>query len=235
MIDTHCHIDMYDDPIHLATKMEANKTECVAVTMLPSHYIQGVPHLARFNSLHPSLGMHPLRVMEGKNEIDTFIALAKNTEFIGEIGLDFSREGAPTKKVQLAVLKEIVESIKAGKFVTVHSRGSAADLLLLLEDHKVGPVCFHYFTAGISAAKDAISSGHYLSFNRRMLKGKHKELFAVVPMDRVLVESDGPFLTKSPVTAIKETYEMISAHWELPLEQVISVIAKNFSRCRTNL
>ncbi len=72
MIDTHCHVDLYEDPVGLARKIEGAQSQCVAVTMLPSHFRLGLPHLAALSSVHAALGLHPLRAKEGECELDDF-------------------------------------------------------------------------------------------------------------------------------------------------------------------
>ncbi len=233
MIDTHCHLDLHDDPVGLARKVEATQTMCVAVTMLPSHFRLGLPHLAPYKNVHAALGLHPLHVKEGECEIDEFVELSKTCDFIGEIGLDFSREGRETKSIQVEAFSRILNSVKGGKFVSVHSREAAKDLLQMLAKNKVGPICFHYFTAGPVVAAEGIEAGHFFSFNRRMLNGKHKALLDIIPRNRVLVESDAPFLTKNPITATKNTYALIAEHWKIPLSDVVKTIAQNFTSCRT--
>ena len=233
MIDTHCHVDLYDDPIGVAQNIERAQTQCIAVTMLPSHYRFGLPHLAELARVHAALGLHPLRVTEGERELEDFISLSKASKFIGEIGLDFSAEGRSTRSRQVEILDRILPSVKGRKFVTVHSREAAPTLLQMLTEKKIGSVCFHYFTAGPTAAIHAVAAGHFFSFNRRMLKGRHSNLLDVVPRNRVLVESDGPFLTKAPITAIQDAYSLIAEHWKVPLSETVEIIAQNFMACRT--
>lgn len=233
MIDTHCHVDLHDDPIGLARQINASQTKSVAVTMLPSHYHLGLPHLKNFEAVHAALGMHPLRAKEGRDEIDEFISFSKNCDFIGEIGLDFSREGKATKEIQIDVLIRIIDAIKGKKFVSVHSRGAARELLDILDTHKTGAVCFHYFTGGPVLAATAVKGGHFFSFNQRMLDGKHKALLDTIPRERVLVESDGPFLSKSPIAATETAYSKIAETWNLSLADTVRTISKNFSNCRT--
>lgn len=234
MIDTHCHVDLHDDPVGLARKMQASQTECVAVTMLPSHYRLALPHLKQFDGVHASLGMHPLRATEGKKEIDAFISLSICCNFIGEIGLDFSREGKATKEIQIEVLLRIMDSIRGGKFVSVHSRCADQEILKIFDKNKVGSVCFHYFTGGQDLVSAAVSRGHYFSFNRRMLIGKQKALLDIIPKDRVLVESDAPFISKSPILVIKESYRLIADCWGMSLSETVETISRNFSNCRTD-
>jgi len=233
MIDTHCHLDVHDDPIGLAGDFEARQNDCVAVTALPSHYRLAIPHLKRFSKVHAALGLHPLRVNEGQKEVNDFILYAEDCNFIGEVGLDFSREGYKTKKNQIEVLLRIIDTFKNGKFVSIHSRGAAYELIDILDQHMVKPVCFHYFTDGLNVASVAVKAGHYFSFNHRMLNGVHKGLLDIIPQNRVLVESDAPFLSQSPISDLKKIYSMIAEYWNLSLFETINLIAQNFINCRT--
>jgi TatD DNase family protein len=233
MIDTHCHIDLHDHPLDVISKFTSTRMECVSVTMLPSHYRLSLPHLEAHDNIHASLGLHPLRAREGKRELAEFLKLSQATEYIGEIGLDFSRDGKSTRALQEEVLAEILPTLKGGKFVSVHSRESASELLQMLSESRVAPVCFHYFTGAPSLANEVLEAGHYVSFNLRMLTGRHKSLLGVVPTDRVLIESDGPFLTKSPYLAVADAYSIVAKHWEITLSEAERLISRNFSRCRT--
>ena len=233
MIDTHCHIDLYDDPLELARRVEHLRITCVAVTMLPSHYKMGKRHLATLGHVHEAIGLHPLRASEAQSEIDEFLRLAKSCEFIGEVGLDFSRQGRIAKNLQIEMFSMIAQSFSGGKFVSVHSRDAFWETMNILEEKKIRPVCFHYFTGGVAAAKKIAESGHFFSFNQRMLKGRHRNLVKELPHERILVESDGPFLTSSPINAVRVVYEQIADIWEMDISRVEALISSNFSNCRT--
>lgn len=233
MIDTHCHIDLHDNPLEIISALKASEIECVATTMLPSHYRLGLPHLKQHKGIHPSLGLHPMRAREGKRELADFIILAETADYIGEIGLDFSREGNPTKNLQVENLAMILPSLKGGKFVSVHSRESVSALLTMLSDAGVAPVCFHYFTGGPMLAQEVIQAGHYFSFNHRMLNGRHKTLLNIVPQEKVLVESDSPFLSPPLVLAVYDSYLAIARQWGRSLQQTQEQISANFESCRT--
>jgi len=232
-VDTHCHIDLFDDPISTARAYESAQTNCVMTTMLPSHYQAALPHLKPFRAILPALGMHPLRVSEGKNEIRMFVDLARSAECIGEIGLDFSVEGQRTKKLQSAILGSILPAIGNGKFVTVHSRNAHDELSGLLDDYHVGPVCFHYFIGGPQTAARLAAKGHFFSLNSRMLSNKHSRIIDAVPRDHILVESDGPFLTKRPLAMIEHVYNELSKIWHTDKFETEELLALNFCRCRT--
>lgn len=234
-IDSHCHIDMFNDPIATAHAYENAHMGCVMATMLPSHYQVALSHLKPFKEIRPALGMHPLRANEGKKEISMFKTLALSAEYIGEIGLDLSAEGQSTKELQVEILRSILPAIGKGKFVTVHSRNAHTELSNILDYFKIGPVCFHYFIGGPQEAEKLVVKGHYFSINHLMLKNKHRNLIDAVPRDRILVESDGPFLTKQPWSMINQVYNELSNIWRIDKFDVDALLVDNFSKCRTNL
>ena len=232
-VDTHCHIDLFEDPIKTAQTYQNARTNCILVTTLPSHYQAALPHLKPFRIIQPALGMHPLRVSEGKNEIMMFLNLACSTECIGEIGLDFSAEGRKTQKLQSDVLRRILPGIGSSKFVSVHCRNAHDEMSRLLDEYYVAPVCFHYFIGGPHAAAELAAKGHFFSINNRMLMNKHRSIIDAVPRDRILVESDGPFLTKRPLSMIEHVYDELSNIWHTDKFETEKIISLNFSRCRT--
>jgi TatD DNase family protein len=232
-IDTHCHIDLFDDPIATARAYESVQMSCVMTTMLPSHYQAALPHLKPFRAIRPALGMHPLRVSEGKNEIKMFVDLACSAGCIGEIGLDLSADGQKTKKMQSDILRSILPAIGNHKFVTVHSRNANNEVSSLLDEYQVGPVCFHYFIGGPHAAAGLVAKGHFFSVNSCMLRNKHRSIIDAVPRDRILVESDGPFLTKRPLAMVEHVYDELGKIWHLDKFETEELLSLNFSRCRT--
>ena len=235
MIDTHCHVDLFADPLVTARTLERDLSMCVAVTMLPSHYVVGQRHLSAFRRVIGALGLHPLRAREARKEIQQFTRLAAAAKFIGEIGLDGSAEGKPTLPLQKELFEEAICSIPVGAFVTVHSRGAWRETLDLLRSRRVGPVCFHYFTGGGEGAKEVLAEGHFLSINHRMvaLDGRHRQIAADLRRDRVLIESDAPFLGEDPLAQLEMVYNFFADAWQLDVNQVRMIVRENFSRCRT--
>ena len=127
----------------------------------------------------------------------------------------------------------IAGSFSGGKFVSVHSRKAHQEIVKILEDEGLEPVCFHYFTGGGVEAKEIAEQGHFFSVNRRMLRGRHQDLIRELPKHRILVESDGPFLSKAPLSAVKDTYAQISKIWGMDFSRVETLISNNFENCRT--
>ena len=93
LIDTHCHFDRFRDPSALAAKCEDERIFAVAVTNIPSHYELAKKHLHGLKFVMPAVGLHPLAIKDCEHELPLMLQLIPKTEFIGEIGLDFSKDG----------------------------------------------------------------------------------------------------------------------------------------------
>lgn len=236
MLDSHCHVDLLTNPVDRARELSRTLSTCVAVTYLPEHFELARRHLKPFPNVVPALGLHPLHARRAQAQASRFRALADSVRFIGEVGLDGSAEGKETFALQRRLFAEIAGAIQAGSFVTVHSRDAWREVDQVLVDSAVGPVCFHYFTAGPAAAEALLARGHYFSVNRRMIEpaGRHAELVRRLPRHRVLVESDAPFLGEYTILQDLETvYRRLAALWQVEVAEAVQQVSANFARCRT--
>lgn len=231
MIDTHCHIDQFADPLAVARSAEKRAITTVAVTNLPSHYMLSLPHLRGFRHIHSALGLHPLAARSHHRELPDFLRLAPSARFVGEVGLDFSKAGEDTRDVQLASFRRIAECLSGGlHFVTVHSRGAETEVLEILSESGVGPVVFHWFTGSKPALRSLLSAGHYVSVNTAMIASrKWREIFADVPRDRVLTETDGPHakcgMRPAEPADISRVIMWLSEQWQVqPGEAELTVL-----------
>jgi TatD DNase family protein len=236
MIDTHCHIDLFDTPLDIARTLEAALDTCIAVTMLPMHFELAQKHLTGFRRINAALGLHPLRAREGRQQFRRFTKLASSTEFFGEIGIDGSSEGHSTMELQTELFQGAILAIPKGAFVSVHSRSACREVLQILKTSNKRPVCFHYFTGGELAAKEVAREGHYFSINHRMLdtRSPHRALIAALPKERILAETDGPFLgSDNLVSHLEKVYRFCAQAWQCSVSEVETQLARNYRECRT--
>ncbi len=203
MIDAHCHIDQYPNPLHVAQEAEKRGIHTVAVTNLPSHYEMGLPHLRGFSYVRLAVGMHPMLAKKHRQESAAFRRLVKAANFVGEIGLDFSREGKATKAEQVVSFRNVLACCQdRPRFMTLHSRGAASTVLELLEEYRVGPVVFHWFTDSLDCLERALERGHYFSINVAMTQNKPGQaIVSSIPLDRLLTETDGPHVKTGGASA----------------------------------
>jgi len=168
----------------------------VAVTNLPSHFVAGQAPTRGLQGVRLALGLHPLAVGPNEREIERFRPLLAQTSFVGEVGLDFSREGSGTREIQVRAFREVAAAISdAGpKFITIHSRRAETAVLDVLQEYRVGPAVFHWFSGTPALLDRVLEAGHYVSVNPAMTESERgRDLIARMPEDRVLSESDGPY------------------------------------------
>lgn len=234
LIDTHCHIDRFPDPMALATQCEAARITTIAVTNLPSHYQMAVPHLEAMRYVKLALGLHPLAVADNIQELPLFLSLVSKTQYVGEIGLDYSKEGLRSKEQQERAFRAIAEVLaKAQKFVTLHSRGSAEDVAGILDEYGVTNCVFHWYSGSHPTLRRVISSGHYLSVNTAMLSTKKgRDVLELVPHEKILTETDGPYVKVGRTAAkpldMKQVLEAIGDMWGQPVASVEAQVAANY-------
>lgn len=145
--------------------------------------------------LRPALGLHPLRAARlSGSEIERFFASLGRTDYVGEIGIDRSPQGKITEARQLQIFERILAEPRIReKVLTLHSRGAARQVVERMEQASVVGI-LHWYTGSASMAERALAAGFYFSINPSMLRTKAgRRLLALLPRDRVLTETDGPF------------------------------------------
>lgn len=234
MIDTHCHIDLYPRPTEVAAAADQAGVLTIIVTNLPSAFERAFPFVTSMRNIRLALGLHPLVAEQHKCELERFRALVDKTSYIGEIGLDFSRAGYGTKELQLQSLKFVLQTLKGKpKFITLHSRQAESAVLDLLEEERQPPIVFHWFTGALSALSRAVNQGHFFSINPAMVNSPNgKKIVEVLPKDRVLTETDGPFVKIGTRSAIPSDVSLVedylSSVWQMERYEVRAKIKTNF-------
>lgn len=200
-VDTHCHLDQYQDPEQVALRAARANVAVIAVTGLPSHYSIGSGVVRALSGVRLALGLHPLLAPHSTDELRAFRQLASSTSYIGEVGLDFSRHGRDTRTSQLesfgVVLDTLGDLARQGRsrFVTLHSRGAESVVLEKISRAGVGPVVFHWYSGPFSTIREAAAQGHYFSVNPAMFRSASgRRIVQRLPADRVLLETDGPYV-----------------------------------------
>ena len=133
---------------------------------------------------------------EHARELMRFQDLVDRTSYIGKIGLDFSRFGKATKETQIESLRFIFQSLRGkSKFITVHSRQAESAVMDILEEAERSPVVFHWYSGSVAPLERALAHGQFFSVNPAMLGSqKGRQLIARLPPEKVLTETDGPFV-----------------------------------------
>ena len=235
MIDTHCHIDLYPRPTAIAQAADKAGVATIVVTNLPSAYEKAAPHVRQFKKLRLALGLHPLMAAEHKAEREKFAQLANDAFYIGEVGLDFSPQGYATKDIQIESFRFILDTLAdAPKFVTLHSRRAEAQVLELLLEARRAPAVFHWYSGPMKTLGAAVEAGHYFSVNPAMtLSPNGQKIIAALPPERVLTETDGPFVKVGSRVAVPSDVgiaeEYLAKVWDVSALAARNQVKANFS------
>ena len=211
IVDSHCHLDFPDFdgelPAVIARARAAGVTRMVTIcTRLASE-----PKVRAIAEANPGVfyaaGVHPMRAHEDPLvSVDQLVALAAHPKFvgIGETGLDYHYT-ADSKLVQQQSLRiHIAAARETGLPLIIHARDADSDMArILTEEHRNGAYgcVMHCYSSGPALARQALELGFYLSMSGIATFPKSQEvrdIFAAAPVDRILVETDSPYLAPKP-------------------------------------
>lgn len=197
MIDLHCHIDLYPDPVAVLDEAEKRGAFVLAVTTTPLAFQGNLDLVAGRRRIRVALGLHPELVAERHDEIDFFVDLLPRTAYVGEVGLDGSPRNRASFGRQEQVFARIVKECArlGGRVLSIHSRRAAARVLDILGS---APACgvpvLHWFSGTSRELERAVASGCWFSVGPLMLATPAgRRLVSAMPADRVLTETDAPF------------------------------------------
>jgi TatD DNase family protein len=199
-VDFHCHLDLYPDHERLIAECDQGRIATLAVTTTPKAWARNKLLAEKAAHVRVALGLHPQLVAEREDEIALFEQLLPETRYVGEIGLDAGPRFYKSLEAQERVFDRVLRGCAdhGDKILTVHSVRTVTKVLQHIEKSLPqgrGRVVMHWFTGSASEARRAADMGCYFSINAEMLKSsKHRSLVEQIPVDRLLTETDGPFV-----------------------------------------
>ncbi len=196
-MDFHCHIDLYSNPKDVIERAKKEGTYILSVTTTPKAF-PGTKRLAHSAPrIRTALGLHPQIAADRISELKLFDLMVRETDYVGEVGLDGSREYRSSFEIQLQAFRYILDSCEAigGKVLSIHSRSAATAVLEELETRaKSSTPILHWFSGTQKELQRAISLDCWFSVGPAMLRSeKGIQIARKVPRNRLLLETDGPF------------------------------------------
>ncbi|WP_402464870.1 Qat anti-phage system TatD family nuclease QatD [Isoptericola aurantiacus] len=200
MIDFHCHLDLFPEPAAVVDELGLRGVGVLSVTTTPAAWA-GTTLLAKGCPLiRTALGFHPELAGARYRELALFDRLLSETRFVGEVGLDGSPQQLSSWDSQLLVFNHVLGSCEraGGKILSVHSRRAASQVLDCLDRHPgLNKVVLHWFSGTKDELRRAAAQGCWFSVGPAMLaSARGRSLVSEIPIDRLLVETDGPFAKK---------------------------------------
>ena len=229
MIDVHCHFDMAKNPEKYISDNEKKQIITIGMTNLPSHFQMGVNHVRRYKYIRLALGLHPLRAKEHVKEYSKFRQYIDETSYIGEVGLDFSREGFSTKDIQIKSFKFVLDCIRTkNKILSLHSRRAEKETLEMLIEKGIDNAIFHWYSGSLNVLRNIANSGFFFSINSAMIQSDNgRKIIAEIPKELILTETDFPYIENDDITSI---YVWLSKLWNTTTKDVELTIYANFQR-----
>ncbi|NIC07845.1 TatD family hydrolase [Billgrantia bachuensis] len=217
-VDSHCHLDRLDPTTHdgsLSAALEAARARDVRQFLAIAVTLEDVPSLAGIAREHAdvaiSAGVHPMHLLEREPDLELIKETAERfgAVAIGECGLDYhyldkTPEHVPSREVQRERFRrQLVAATELELPVIVHTRDAREDTLALIREHSdpaIGGV-LHCFTEDLEMAREAVGHGFYISLSGIVTFRNAESLREVarrVPLDRLLIETDSPYLAPVP-------------------------------------
>jgi len=207
LIDSHCHLDFPDFAAGLddvvARARAAGIARMVTISTRVKRHGEVLAIAERFSDVFCSVGTHPHYAHEELDvSVADLVACTKHAKVvaIGEAGLDYHYDNAPRDAQARGFRNHIAAARETGLPLVIHSRDADADMARILEEETgkgAFPAVLHCFTGGPELARRAIALGLFISFTG-ILTFKNsaalREIAAALPADRILVETDAPYL-----------------------------------------
>jgi len=246
LVDSHCHLNFpelaakVDDALALMRENKVTHALCVSVTLEEFPQVRALAE--RYPNLYGSVGVHPDYPDVPVVKVDDLVGLADHPKIvaIGETGLDYFRIKTDTEWQRERFRTHIRAARRCGKPLIIHTREAAADTLRIMGEEgadKAGGV-MHCFTESWEVARGALDLGFYISFSGIVTFKNAEALREVarkVPLDRMLIETDSPYLAPVPFRGktnepglVKYVAEEVARQRQLPVEKVAEETSRNF-------
>ena len=251
LVDSHCHLDRLDlsdrdaglDGI-LADARARGITQFLSVAVDLATSASLVELTERYDNVYSSVGVHPLqKIDQPVPEVEQLVALARAPKVvaIGETGLDNFYSAESHQWQRDSFIRHLQASQQTGLPIIIHTRDAREETLELLRQYPLQAAgVMHCFTETWEMAEAAIELGFYISFSGIVTFKSADELREVVrrvPLDRILVETDSPWLAPVPHRGkqnepqyVREVAETVADLKGVSLEQLAEITTQNFHR-----
>lgn len=208
LIDTHSHVDMIEQ-ISVDEVIKNAKAIGVKKIIVPCAYPKDVDKIFelvnKYDELYGLLGVHPSEVKDWDDSlIDKITAYSKSNKIagIGEIGLDYYWDKSFNDLQKEVFIKQIKLANKLGLPISIHDREAHKDTFdILTEYNKGSKIVMHCFSGSVEFARECVKQGWYLALGGVVTfknAVKMKEVAVDMPLDRLLLETDAPYLAPVP-------------------------------------
>jgi TatD DNase family protein len=253
LVDSHCHLDDkrfaedLDAVLERAVAAGVSRILTIGTGDGPPEIDRAVRLAERYEQVYASVGVHPQDASKfTPRTLDDLRALIGHEKVVafGEIGLDYhydSSSGAAPREAQREVFVEQLKLARESALpVTIHTRDAWDDTMAILRAYWTGDAVMHCFTGDPAQAREALDLGFYLSYGGVLTfktAEQVRESARITPSDRLLVETDAPYLAPIPYRGKRnepammvETARRLAEVRETTVEEISSITTANFER-----
>jgi TatD DNase family protein len=246
LIDSHCHLadPAYDPdrPLVLERAWAAGIRRVVVIGETQVSAERALQLAGAEPRLATTAGIHPHTAVQWDRAAEDWLRVMVHDPrvvAVGEIGLDYHYDQAPRAVQRLAFEAQLAIAADCGKPAVIHAREADEDVAAILDDHPQVSVILHSFSSGMGLLRAGLVYRHYVSFSGMVTfkNWRLDEAIRETPLDRLLVETDGPYLAPVPHRGkrnepafVRHVAERIAAVRELPLEELIAITGENAER-----
>jgi TatD DNase family protein len=237
LVDTHCHVDLFPDPAAVVAECERERVYTIAVTNAPFVFKNSQDLAAGTKFVRPAAGLHPELIESHGGQIETLMDLLTETRYVGEIGLDYVVKNDGLQERQRVIFQRIISRCAelGNKILTIHSRRAADDVIAIIGENFPGRVILHWFSGSAKEAEAALAAGFYFSINTTMVRAASgRKIISILPKERILTESDGPFVREKGKgalpTSVESVVESLAEMWKVGAGDAGAIVFNNF-RC----
>jgi TatD DNase family protein len=207
-VDTHCHLDHHDE---LSAAEQVERARAAGVDLLVTvgtdlaSSCEAIQTAQRHDGVWAAVGVHPNDALEATPTVMERLAVLARVETVvavGETGLDYYRDWAPPDRQRWAFRQQIALAKELDKALVIHCRDAWDDTLAILDEEGAPErVVLHCFSGDAALAKTVAAAGYFVSYAGNVTFSNApalREAAAATPLDRLLTETDSPFLTPHP-------------------------------------
>ena len=246
LVDSHCHLDFPDFadelPDVVARARAAGVCRMVTIGTSPPRFAEVKAIAARFEEVYCALGVHPHQAdPHGLESPELLLEEAGHDKMvgIGESGLDYFYDKSPRERQQKSFRVHAAAARETGLPLIVHTRDADDDTARILAEESGGGALrgvLHCFSSGRALAEAALDLGFYVSFSGILTfkrSDELREIAAAIPLDRMLVETDAPYLAPVPRRG-KRNEPAFVAHTASVLAEVKGIEADELAKVTTD-
>ncbi|MDQ0216209.1 TatD DNase family protein [Oikeobacillus pervagus] len=246
LFDTHVHLndEQYDQDLDkvINRAKETGVTNMIVVGFDQRTIEKAMDLIEKYDFLYASVGWHPVDAIDMKEEHLQWLEELSNhpkVVALGEMGLDYHWDKSP-KEVQKEVFRKQIQLAKRVKLpIIIHNREATEDIVTIIKEEEAAEVggIMHCFSGSVETAKECMDMNFYISLGGPVTfknAKKPKEVAAEVPLDRLLIETDCPYLAPHPYRGkrnepalVKLVAEQIAEIKGLSLEEIASQTNRN--------